>query len=72
MKYCKTCRTFYSDEAAVCPKCGIDAARAKAEAVSSEKAEQKKVIKDWIWLVIGVPLFIGLIYLLVYILRSIN
>lgn len=71
MKYCKNCRIFYSDEAAACPKCGIDAQRAASEEISSEKAEHKRVALDWLWLVIGVPLLIGLIYLFVYIFRNI-
>lgn len=71
MKYCKNCRIFYSDSAAACPKCGVDSEKARAEAISSEAAEHKRVVRDWIFIAIGVPLFIGLIYLLVYILRSV-
>ena len=69
MKYCKNCSILYSDEAAACPKCGIDSAKAEAEEIASGKAEHKRVALDWLWLVIGVPLLIGLVYLFVYILR---
>lgn len=72
MRYCKKCRILYSDKAAACPKCGIDADKAKEEEIASEKAGQKRVALDWLWIVIGVPLLIGLIYLFVYILRIIG
>ncbi len=69
MKYCENCRSFYSDDAAACPKCGIDDEKAKAEEIASGEAEHKRVVLDWLWLLIGVPLLIGLVYLFVYIIK---
>lgn len=65
MKRCENCRTLYSEEAAACPKCGV---REPEEAPGADKPE-KAALRDWIWLVIGIPLFIWLIYLLVYIIK---
>ena len=71
MKYCKKCHTPYSDEAAVCPKCGVSAEKAARAEISDENAEKRRVGLDWLWLVIGIPPFIGLIYLFVWLLRNV-
>ncbi len=65
MKRCEKCRTLYSDEAAVCPKCGVK----EPEETEAEDRPGRAAVRDWIWLVIGIPLFIGLMYLLVYIIK---
>lgn len=72
MKYCKKCRILYSDEAAACPKCGVSDEAAKAEEIAPVSSDKKRVGLDWLWLVIGIPVFIGLIYLFVYLLKSIG
>lgn len=66
MKRCEKCRTLYSEEAAACPKCGV---REYEEAPAGEKPDKGSVARDWIWLAVGIPLFIGLIYLLVYVIK---
>ncbi|MDO4543729.1 MAG: hypothetical protein Q4C01_04165 [Clostridia bacterium] len=64
MKYCKKCGVLYSTD--VCPKCGI------IDPPPSEpiEAEPKQVRKNWIALVIGVPLMIAFIYLVLYFINS--
>ena len=72
MRYCKKCRIFYSSAAGACPKCGVSAEKAAEAETSNEQADKRRVGLDWLWLVIGIPLFIGLIYLFVFILKSIG
>ena len=69
MKYCKNCRILYSDEAAACPKCGVSVPHEEGEAAPAEKS---RVVRDWIWIAIGVPLLIGAIYALIKLLNSIG
>lgn len=71
MRYCKKCHILYSSEAAACPKCGCDAEAAKRSETADEKAPESDVKRDWLWLIIGIPLLIGLIYLFVYIFKMI-
>ena len=49
----------------------MSAEKAARAEISDEKAEKRRVGLDWLWLVIGIPLFIGLIYLLVWLLRNV-
>lgn len=72
MKYCRKCRIFYSDQAAACPKCGVSVEAAKENEVAEGEADKRRVRLDWLWLAIGIPLFIGLIYLLVWLFNSIG
>ncbi|MBO4385003.1 MAG: hypothetical protein J5854_06255 [Clostridia bacterium] len=65
MKYCRNCRIFYSSQAAACPKCGVSYEAAKANEIAEGEADKRRVRRDWIWLAVGIPLFIGLIYLLI-------
>ena len=67
MKYCKQCHIVYSDFAAACPKCGAESAAAKANVrEQSKEADKKTVRRDWLWLVIGIPLLIAVTYLIVF------
>lgn len=63
MKYCKKCHILYSSFAAACPKCG-----AVRKAPESENAvnDEKQARRDWLWLVIGIPALIAVMYLIVY------
>ncbi len=69
MKYCRKCHILYSDAAAACPKCG--AAEAPVQP-SGEKPEKGRVVRDWLWIVIGVPVLIGVVYALIKLLNSIG
>ena len=71
MKYCEKCHLAYSDEAAACPRCGVSPEKAANAEIAEEKAERRRVGLDWLWLVVGIPLFIGLIYLLVWLLNKV-
>lgn len=71
MKYCKNCRTPYSGSD-VCPKCGVSREEAEKAEIAEEKADRRRVGLDWLWLVIGVPAFIGLIYLFILLLNSVK
>ena len=73
MKYCRNCHIVYSSEAAACPKCGIPhEAENRQKAVSDTAADKKTMRRDWIWIAIGVPVLIGVIYLLILLLKSIG
>lgn len=71
MKYCKKCHILYSSFAAACPKCGAEEAAAAARnAARSDEADKKTVRRDWLWLVIGIPLLIGIMYLIVFLTKA--
>ena len=63
MKFCKKCGCLYSTE--VCPKCGIAMPEPEDERELSEEEKQEKK-RNWIGILIGFPLFIGAIYLIIY------
>lgn len=66
MKYCKKCHILYSGYAAACPKCGADKAAAEAKDARAESEPDKKTVRrDWLWLVIGIPALIVVMYLIV-------
>lgn len=67
MKYCRKCHILYSSYAAACPKCGA-VLQSNAEA-EPPPAEKKTVRRDWLWLVIGIPLLIAVMYLAVYLIK---
>ena len=69
MKYCRNCHILYSSQAAACPKCGVAAPKDTPESAPADKAA---IRKDWIWIAVGVPVLIGVIYLLILILKSIG
>ena len=63
MKYCKKCGTLYVTE--VCPKCGIEEPEDLPE---PESADKKTLVRQWIGLLVGIPLFIIAIYVVIYML----
>lgn len=71
MKYCKKCHILYSDAAAACPKCGVREPD-EAEAAPGEKPEKGRVVRDWVWIAVGVPVLIAAIYALIKLLNSIG
>lgn len=75
LHFCKKCGTVYDDKNGNCPKCEtkdvVDAVYANTYVppesdmtLEQIRAERKK---SWIQLIIGIPCFIGFIYLLCYI-----
>ena len=71
MKYCEKCHTLYSSDAASCPKCGVQEPASEAADTPAPESRGARV-RDWIWLAVGIPLFIGFIYLIVYIIKTIG
>ena len=79
MKFCMKCGAFYEDKDGTgCPTCAENARlRAAAEAaeinhqMDAESARRARR-RAWIELIIGVPAFIGVIYLIVYLIRLIR
>lgn len=69
MKYCRRCHILYSSAAAACPKCGAAAPPKEEEAAPADKRE---VRRDWIMLIVGIPLFIGAIYLIISLIRHLG
>lgn len=69
-RFCRTCGTFYNDKEGPCPKC--EAKRILEEDPTahgynnamSDTEQSKLRRKSWLQLIIGVPLFIGAIYLM--------
>ena len=65
MKYCKKCGILYATD--VCPKCGIE----EPEDLSEPEAPDKKtLVRQWIGLIVGIPLFIMAIYVVIYMLYA--
>ncbi|MBQ3848975.1 MAG: hypothetical protein IKH21_05605 [Clostridia bacterium] len=69
MRYCKNCHIVYSSQAAACPKCGI-AEPIKTDSDAASEADRSEIRRDWLWIAIGVPVLIGVIYLLIKIIYS--
>jgi hypothetical protein len=74
IRFCKSCGTLYDDKAGGCPKC--EAVRLPEEeegdALNREMSgeELKKARRNsWIGILVGVPLFIGGIYLIFFIIK---
>ena len=67
MKICKECGTVY-ESGSVCPKCSTKDFGGNniynEQGVTQDYEEKRK--KDWIKLIIGIPLFIAFIYLVCY------
>ena len=68
MKYCKNCHIVYSSYADACPRCGVKQPQNKQE----EPAESGRVRRDWIWLIIGIPALIGIIYLAALLIKTLG
>lgn len=70
MRYCKKCHILYSSFADACPKCGTETAAVRAAAKEKQpEADKKTVRRDWLWLVIGIPVLIAVMYLIVYLVK---
>lgn len=65
MKYCKKCGVLYATD--VCPKCGIVTPEDQPE---PETPDKKTLVRQWIGLLVGIPLFIMAIYVVIHILYS--
>ena len=74
MKYCKKCHILYSSELPCCPKCNpaLEQAKAQQDEHPAEKADPALVRRQWLWLCIGIPLFILLLYAVAYIMKSLG
>lgn len=57
MKFCKTCGTLYGSGLECCPKCNPKAQEAMEQQKNAPEADKKTVKKQWIRILIGVPLF---------------
>ncbi len=69
MKYCKKCGILYSTD--VCPGCGVDVQEAlDAEQPPDAPPQRKKAGQQWLVLIVGVPVFIWLIYLVIRLLST--
>lgn len=70
MKICPKCHTIYSNYAAACPKCGITeppvGASSQVNATERAEIEKSRVQRDWIWIAVGLPMFIALLYTIVW------
>ncbi len=68
MKYCKKCGVLYTTD--VCPKCGIVPPESQTE--EQAPADKQTVKRQWLALLIGIPAFILVIMLIVYLFRTIT
>ncbi|MEG1547469.1 MAG: hypothetical protein RR232_04940 [Clostridia bacterium] len=71
--FCKTCGTLYNPKDGQCPKCSTRGMECDVPPAEMSDAEARRLRKrSWIQLVIGIPAFIGFIYLLVYLVKLFN
>ena len=76
MKVCKKCGTLYNEKEGPCPKCYTEDLLISGEAakheidtdMTPEEAEKARK-KSWIQILIGMPLFIGFIYIIFLLIR---
>ena len=68
MKICPKCAMTYGDTATLCRRCKLELQQAP-EAYTADD-DPKKRRKDWLWILIGMPLFILFIKLIYDILIS--
>lgn len=74
LKFCKTCGTLYDEAKVECPKCAAKALEPDYDELTynreMDKAEADRLRKkSWIQLIIGVPAFIGVLYLAGYLIK---
>ncbi len=75
LHFCKKCGTVYNDKNGECPKCAthevISAVMANDYAPPQSDMSDEDIRaarkKSWIQLIIGIPCFIGFIYLICYV-----
>ena len=65
MKYCKKCGILYATD--VCPKCGVQEPEDLPE---PEAPDKRTLVRQWIGLLVGIPLFIMAIYVVIYLLHA--
>ncbi|MBO4515835.1 MAG: hypothetical protein J5721_09220 [Lachnospiraceae bacterium] len=65
MKYCKKCGVLYATD--VCPKCGVQEPEDLPE---PEAPDKRTLVRQWIGLLVGIPLFIMAIYVVIYLLHA--
>ncbi len=74
LHFCKTCGTVYNDKDGGCPKCAtrevIDAVKENSYVPPQSEMSEEEISssrkRSWIQLIIGIPCFIGFIYLICY------
>ena len=74
LKFCKTCGTLYDEAKVECPKCAAKELEPDCDELTynreMDKAEADRLRKkSWIQLIIGVPAFIGVLYLAGYLIK---
>ncbi len=63
MKYCKKCGVLYSDLLDACPKCGVPLE--DPNAAPPEEAPRSVKVRQWIGLCVGIPLLVGVLYVMI-------
>ena len=79
MKFCMKCGAFYEGkDGQGCPKCA-EAAKLLADAEAAEidhamdaDTARRARRRAWAQLIVGVPAFIGVIYLIIYLIRTLR
>lgn len=70
MKFCKKCGVLYSDLLSACPKCGADLE--DPQAPPPKEAPRRVKVRQWIALCVGIPTFVGVMYLVIWCLTSLS
>lgn len=71
MRFCKTCGTLYGSSLPCCPKCNPVLKEAAKLQESAPEADKSVVRRQWLALIIGIPAFIGAIWLIIRVYSSI-
>lgn len=72
MKRCPCCGVTFTDEPETCPKCNcyLDATSPDEEVMRTAEYKAKRK-RDWIWIIVGVPAMLALIYGAYWLLQTI-
>lgn len=75
IRFCKACGTLYNDKAGACPRCASrklleeDPGGGAVNRGMSEEELARARRSSWIGILVGVPLFIGAIYLIYFLIK---
>ena len=80
LHFCKSCGTLYDDKNGPCPRCATKGVMEQVAANAyeppqtqmSEEEIHSARKRSWIQLLVGIPAFIGFIYLIFYIYRIVK
>ena len=69
LKHCDKCGTYYNDQLGQCPKCFPVSDLIRTAEQNAPKPEKRTLKKQWLAILIGIPVMILLYYLVIGLLK---